>query len=62
MIQNITEPQARQYLTALFYRLGFNDNEADRVLSKLPGTLASYVKALDSEARIYHGQKHQTIH
>jgi len=62
MIQNITEPQARQYLAALFYRLGFNDNETDRVLSKLPGTLASYVKALDSEARKYHGQKYQTIH
>lgn len=62
MIQNITEPQARQYLAALFYRLGLNDDETDKALSKIPGTLASCVKALDNEARIYHGQKKPTIH
>jgi len=62
MMQNITEAQARQYLTVLFYRLGFDDNEIDRVISKLPGALADYAKALDSEARKYHGQKNPTIH
>ena len=65
MIQNITEAQARQYLTVLFYRLGFNDDESERVINVLPErgySLQEYVKALDSEARKYHGHKKPTMH
>ncbi len=62
MIQNITEAQARSYLAILFYRLGFNDDETERVINKLPGTLSGYVRALDSEARKYHSTKKPTLH
>jgi len=65
MIQNITEAQAKNYLTILFYRLGFNDDETERVINVLPErgySLQEYVRALDSEARKYHNQKKPTIH
>jgi len=65
MIQDITEAQARQYLAVLFYRLGFDDIESERVINRLPEygySLQEYVKALDTAARKYHGHKKPTIH
>ena len=65
MIQNINEVQARQYLTVFFSRLGLNDNDIETAINKIPEhgwTLPDCVKALDSEARKYHGHKKPTIH
>lgn len=65
MIENITEAQARCYLTILFYRAGLDDNEIKMAIKKIPEhgwSLSECVKALDSEARKYHGQKKPTIH
>ena len=65
MIENITEAQAKRYLTILFCRAGLNDNEIEMFIKKIPEhgwSLSECVKALDSEARKYHGQKKPTIH
>ena len=65
MIQNITEAQARRYLTILFYRAGLDDSETEMAIDKIPEhgwSLSECVKALDSEARKYRGQKKPTIH
>jgi len=65
MIENITETQAKRYLTILFCRAGLDDNDTEMAIDKITEhgwSLSECVKALDSEARKYHGQKHQTIH
>jgi len=65
MIQNITEAQARRYLTILFYRAGLDESKTEMAIDKIPEygwSLPECVKALDSLVREYHGQKKPTIH
>ena len=65
MIENITEAQAKRYLTILFCRAGLDDNETEMAIDKITEhgwTLPDCVKALDTEARRYHGHKKQKIH
>ena len=59
---DMTDTQARYYLTAVFCRAGMSMDEIERILAKLPGPLSAYVRALESEARKLNEHRGVTIH